>query len=154
MQLAHGADPYLKNQEGQAPVDLASADDVRCLLQDATATQQIMSSTDATSSSRPPSIALSQSCSSPVLPGNTETVIMPSGASMTLSVPVASRSSVTLSPAEGCSDSCKGENEMQDAGNITNIATFLSRYVEKNIHFSFSKRLIILVWDWSIYTNY
>lgn len=33
--LAHGADPTLKNQEGQTPLDLTSADDVKCLLQDA-----------------------------------------------------------------------------------------------------------------------
>jgi len=38
--LAHGADPFLKNQEGQSPFDLASADDVRCLLQDVMASQQ------------------------------------------------------------------------------------------------------------------
>ena len=31
--LAHGADPALNNQEGQTPLDLASADDVKCLLQ-------------------------------------------------------------------------------------------------------------------------
>ena len=31
--LAHGADPTLKNQEGQNPLELASADDVKCLLQ-------------------------------------------------------------------------------------------------------------------------
>uniref|UniRef100_A0A6I8RKH7 Poly [ADP-ribose] polymerase n=1 Tax=Xenopus tropicalis TaxID=8364 RepID=A0A6I8RKH7_XENTR len=30
--LAHGADPTLKNQEGQAPLDLVTADDVRALL--------------------------------------------------------------------------------------------------------------------------
>lgn len=42
--LAHGADPFLKNQEGQSPVDLASADDVRCLLQDAMASQQVVPS--------------------------------------------------------------------------------------------------------------
>jgi len=35
LQLAHGADPTLKNQEGQTPLDLCSADDVKCLLQDA-----------------------------------------------------------------------------------------------------------------------
>lgn len=64
--LAHGADPFLKNQEGQSPVDLASADDVRCLLQDAMASQQVVpsvpsgnmvSSTGGNSvTSRPPSI--------------------------------------------------------------------------------------------------
>lgn len=65
--LAHGADPFLKNQEGQSPVDLASADDVRCLLQDAMASQQVVpsvpsgnmvvNSTGGSSvTSRPPSI--------------------------------------------------------------------------------------------------
>nr|KAG5687245.1 hypothetical protein BaRGS_025347 [Batillaria attramentaria] len=33
--LAHGADPTMKNQEGQTPLDLASAEDVRALLTDA-----------------------------------------------------------------------------------------------------------------------
>uniref|UniRef100_S4RWH8 Poly [ADP-ribose] polymerase n=1 Tax=Petromyzon marinus TaxID=7757 RepID=S4RWH8_PETMA len=33
--LAHGADPSMKNQEGQTPLDLATADDVRALLIDA-----------------------------------------------------------------------------------------------------------------------
>lgn len=33
--LAHGADPTMKNQEGQTPLDLTTADDVRALLQDA-----------------------------------------------------------------------------------------------------------------------
>ncbi len=35
LQLAHGADPTLKNQEGQNPLELATADDVKCLLQEA-----------------------------------------------------------------------------------------------------------------------
>ncbi|XP_041368600.1 poly [ADP-ribose] polymerase tankyrase-1-like [Gigantopelta aegis] len=33
--LAHGADPTMKNQEGQSALDLTTADDVRALLQDA-----------------------------------------------------------------------------------------------------------------------
>ncbi|KAL5021726.1 hypothetical protein ScPMuIL_000881 [Solemya velum] len=33
--LAHGADPTMKNQEGQTALDLTTADDVRALLQDA-----------------------------------------------------------------------------------------------------------------------
>ncbi|XP_078310376.1 poly [ADP-ribose] polymerase tankyrase-1-like [Crassostrea virginica] len=33
--LAHGADPTMKNQEGHTPLDLATADDVHALLQDA-----------------------------------------------------------------------------------------------------------------------
>ncbi len=34
-QLAHGADPSMKNQEGQTPLDLSTAEDVRSLLIDA-----------------------------------------------------------------------------------------------------------------------
>ena len=33
--LAHGADPTMKNQESQTPLDLATADDVKALLMDA-----------------------------------------------------------------------------------------------------------------------
>ncbi|MEQ2233076.1 hypothetical protein ILYODFUR_018102, partial [Ilyodon furcidens] len=33
--LAHGADPTMKNQEGQTALDLATADDIRALLMDA-----------------------------------------------------------------------------------------------------------------------
>ncbi|XP_047228404.1 poly [ADP-ribose] polymerase tankyrase-1-like isoform X2 [Girardinichthys multiradiatus] len=33
--LAHGADPTMKNQEGQTPLDLATADDIKALLIDA-----------------------------------------------------------------------------------------------------------------------
>lgn len=57
-QLAHGADSFLKNQEGQSPVDLASAEDVRSLLQDAMASQQGVATAPP---SRPPSIAVAPS---------------------------------------------------------------------------------------------
>ena len=33
--LAHGADPTMKNQESQTPLDLSTADDVKALLMDA-----------------------------------------------------------------------------------------------------------------------
>ncbi|XP_046385397.1 poly [ADP-ribose] polymerase tankyrase [Ischnura elegans] len=107
--LAHGADPFLKNQEGQAPVDLASAEDVRCLLQDAMASQQNVP----TIQTRPPSApappvvpptspSLPKPSSPPPTPAapTTETVIMPSGTPITLGVVPAlshrqSRSSAT-----------------------------------------------------------
>lgn len=75
-QLAHGADPYMKNQEGQTALELATAEDVKCLLQDAmVASQQNLPTTSASAMA---------SCPSPT----TETVTLPTGASMTLSVPV------------------------------------------------------------------
>lgn len=77
--------------------------------------------------SRPPSIAMpSQSPSPPVV--TTETVIMPSGAAMTLCVPVSSRGSLSPMPvAEGsCGESVKSENVSQDAS-VGTINSFLSR---------------------------
>ncbi|XP_060527236.1 poly [ADP-ribose] polymerase tankyrase isoform X2 [Cylas formicarius] len=126
--LAHGADPFLKNQEGQAPVDLASADDVRCLLQDAMASQQIVPSTPVPPS-RPPSIALSHSpAPSLIAPSvNAETVIMPSGVSVQLLIPVGSRNSVSMSVAEGCcGSSVKLDSSEQSTSQISSVAKFLA----------------------------
>ncbi|XP_017772298.1 PREDICTED: tankyrase [Nicrophorus vespilloides] len=124
--LAHGADPYLKNQEGQAPVDLASAEDVRCLLQDAMASQQGV----------PTALGpISTPAAMPTPPLNTtETVVMPSGASMILSVPVASsRGSMAMSVAEGCCSSpmkidggSEGSSAVGAGGGIVNIGSFLA----------------------------
>uniref|UniRef100_A0A7R9CQG9 Poly [ADP-ribose] polymerase n=1 Tax=Timema poppense TaxID=170557 RepID=A0A7R9CQG9_TIMPO len=94
--LAHGADPFLKNQEGQSPADLASAEDVRCLLQDAMATHPTHPVPRPSSIAAPPT--------SPAVA--TETVIMPSGASMTLCIPMARGS--PLPGAEGCSAPTSG----------------------------------------------
>ena len=48
--MHNGADPTLKNHEGQTALDLASADDVRCLLLDAMSPNNITSSTSSSSS--------------------------------------------------------------------------------------------------------
>lgn len=132
--LAHGADPFLKNQEGQSPVDLASAEDVRCLLQDAMASQQNVPTAPASAPpSRPPSIAvaspvptLAAALSPPVA---TETVIMPSGASMTLCIPVSRACLSPMPAAEGCcaSETVKPEGAIQDVGSIVTVAGFLAR---------------------------
>lgn len=81
MQLAHGADPFLKNQEGQSGVELATADDVKCLLQDAMASQQNVTIS-------PASTTISRSPLAQAPQNQSETVIMPSGAAIALSVPV------------------------------------------------------------------
>lgn len=111
--LAHGADAYLKNQESQTPLDLASAEDVRCLLQDAMTSQQSVN----VQTSTPPSIS-----QLPTLPvSTTETVIMPSGASMTLSVPTAIKT-------DDASDT------KSDIGSeLMTISTFLARSVRIKI---------------------
>lgn len=81
-QLAHGADPFMKNQEGQTSLDLATAADVKCLLQDAMVASQ--ASTTAGGSSVIANNSMLVTACSPT----TETVTLPTGASMTLSVPV------------------------------------------------------------------
>ncbi|XP_063992926.1 poly [ADP-ribose] polymerase tankyrase [Diachasmimorpha longicaudata] len=133
--LAHGADPFLKNQEGQSPVDLASAEDVRCLLQDAMASQQVVSSVPAasginsngnTSSGNRPSSIVSVAVTPP--PSLTqETVIMPSGAQMMLCVPVA-RPTACLSPMpaiENCQEREKDGCEDRSCAPITTVSGFL-----------------------------
>ncbi|GLG92491.1 Poly [ADP-ribose] polymerase tankyrase [Gryllus bimaculatus] len=131
--LAHGADPFLKNQEGQTPLDLASADDVRCLLQDAMASQQGVPTAPAPASappSRPPSIAAAPPLTIALTPpATTETVIMPSGASMTLCVPVARGCLSPMPAAEGCcaSEPLKPEGAVPEmATTVTSLASFLS----------------------------
>ena len=77
--LAHGADPTLKNQEGQTPLDLCSADDVKCLLQDAMPTTLVLPTTTKTSapSTNPGPRPSSSMNFGP--PAGTDNVVMPSG---------------------------------------------------------------------------
>ncbi|XP_055921141.1 poly [ADP-ribose] polymerase tankyrase [Eupeodes corollae] len=130
--LAHGADSYMKNQEGQTPIELATADDVKCLLQDAMTTSLAANSTLSTSQtsliSNSPSPA--PSCVPPactVLSPTTETVTLPSGASMTLSVPVPLMST-RMSPAQGAESNAQADmcEEVSDPESITNVASFLA----------------------------
>ena len=106
-------------------MDLSSAEDVRCLLQDAMASQQGVTTAPP---SRPLSVVSSKSPSPSLLPTiNTETVLMPSGASVQLSIPVGSRSSVAMPAVEGCCSTSKVEGDDQELiGNITNVSTFLT----------------------------
>ncbi|KAL0808669.1 hypothetical protein ABMA28_013103 [Loxostege sticticalis] len=73
--LAHGADPYLKNQEGQTALDLAGAEDVRSLLQDA----MTGAAGDAPPPPPPPP---------PPLPPPHHPILMPSGDTVPLALPV------------------------------------------------------------------
>ena len=60
--MAHGSDPTKKNQEGQTPLDIAAAEDVRCLLSDAMPSPSPSTSTPPTPPTPP------QPPSSPPLP--------------------------------------------------------------------------------------
>lgn len=119
----------MKNQEGQSPIELAAADDVKCLLQDAMtssiASQQLSTSTGSLISL--PQQQLLTSCQSPTI----ETVTLPSGASLSLSIPVAQLPNrQCLSPAQGAesaADAIAQEQLAQEA--ISTISSFLTRFV-------------------------
>lgn len=143
--LAHGADPFTKNQEGQTPIELATAEDVKCLLQDAmtvslttgagstTGAKATLTDSMTTSnlnasqliSTSTTSLA-SQSC---MPTPTTETVTLPTGASMVLSIPVPQlMSRASMSPPQGAeanADPDAPEPQNQEA--ISSVASFLSR---------------------------
>lgn len=96
----------MRNQENQTPLDLATADDVRSLLQDA------MASHDEAPVVQIPTVVLQQN----------ETVVMPSGASVSLPVP--------SFRGDGCSaPACNSENVPQSTPCVATIPAFLNRLV-------------------------
>lgn len=124
--LAHGADAFMKNQENQTPIELATAEDVKCLLQDA------MTASIGNSHLRSTSSLCNLSQTQPLLPPplispTTETVTLPSGASLSVSVPQPFSSRSCMSPAQGAESHTDGvANEITDADSITNVATLLA----------------------------
>lgn len=120
----------MKNQEGQSPIELAAADDVKCLLQDAMtssiASQQLSTSTGSLIS-LPQQQLLPPTCASPT----TETVTLPSGASLSLSIPVAQLPNrQCLSPAQGAESAADAAAQEQLAQeSISTISSFLARFV-------------------------
>ncbi|CAG2101522.1 unnamed protein product [Medioppia subpectinata] len=86
--LAHGSDCYLKNHESQTPLDLATADDVKCLLMDAMAPNSAVS---------PSSVMLSMTTNAKVLAVNTSPMDQ-KNTSTTSSNPNLSTTLANLSP--------------------------------------------------------
>lgn len=136
--LAHGADAFLKNQENQTPIELATAEDVKCLLQDAMAVsisnQHIATSTGSLCSlASTPSQQQSQQLQSQqptIVSPTTETVTLPTGASMTLCVPVAQPPSRScLSPAQGAESHDSISDELNDSEIVSSVASLLIRFV-------------------------
>lgn len=122
----------MKNQENQTPIELAAAEDVKCLLQDAM-TASIGNQHLSTSTNSLCSLAQSHSMlQPPLISPTTETVTLPSGASMTLCVPVPQPPSRScLSPAQGAESHTDGvADEIVDSELVSNVASFLARLVD------------------------
>lgn len=124
----------MKNQEGQSCLDLASADDVKSLLQDAMVGCQPLPSTSNT--------AYSNACITPTV----ETVTLPSGATMnlTIALPLAASRSC-LSPIQGAE---AGAENLDDDRSMTeveySVASFLSKLKLDHLNDLFEREQITL----------
>ena len=136
--LAHGADPTLKNQEGQTPLDLCSADDVKCLLQDAMPTTLALPTTTKTSVPNANPRPSSSMTFGP--PAGTDNVVMPSGTTFPLAPVAAVSSSLPNSacpagigvgfpmphPGDGCIDFSKSEMVTPETSLNMSLTAFLA----------------------------
>lgn len=126
----------MKNQEFQYPIELAAAEDVKCLLQDAmtgSVPQNLPTST--------PSL-MASSTSSPI----TEDVTLPSGATLSLSVPVQQLPNrLYVNPAQGAEsefDAATQEKHRQES--ITSVSAFLTDLELSHLIEIFERELITL----------
>lgn len=119
--MAHGADPFLRNQEGQTPLELATAEDVRSLLTDAMASHPSASTVTNNTSlfvATPP----------PLSPEETATVVMPSGASVALPSPGGSgRSFILGSQADGSVNGYESAHPHPNCITLSTVQGFLAR---------------------------
>lgn len=145
----------MKNQENQTPIELASAEDVKCLLQDAmtmSISNQSVTSTGAmlcmNSSNQNQSILVSPTT-------ETEIVTLPTGASITLTVPVPQTPSRScMSPAQGAESHGDGmSSELNESDAESNVASFLIRYDDCfcfNLNFNNNYYIItVLACNWN-----
>lgn len=125
--LAHGADPFMKNQENQSPIELATAEDVKSLLQDAMTVSINNKCTNRSSSFLGNLNTLTQHPQSMLVTPTTETVTLPTGASITLSVPVF-HTPVRSCPAQGAEMRADiTDIETYEPEALTNVAGLLIR---------------------------
>lgn len=131
--LAHGADPFMKNQEGQTCYDLATADDVKSLLQDAMFARQPLNCSTSTY------VPVQASA-------NVETVILPSGNTIDLpmSMPCLSARSC-LSPIQGAESNAEGtEEEKNSTVDYSDVPSFLAKLKLEHLNELFEREQITL----------
>lgn len=119
--MAHGADPFLRNQEGQTPLELATAEDVRSLLTDAMASHPSANLPDNNGSvyvPTPPQLS----------PEETATVVMPSGATVALPSPGGTGRSFMLgSQADGSVNGYESAHPHPNCITLSTVQGFLAR---------------------------
>ncbi|KAK0140326.1 Tankyrase-1 [Merluccius polli] len=137
--LAHGADPTMKNQEGQTALDLATADDIRALLTDAMPPDALPSCF------KPQATVVSASV---ISPASTPSCLSAASSMDNLAGPLAelagaagaSGVSGASGVADGASDRKEGEMAMLDM----NISQFLKTLVLEHLRDIFEREQITL----------
>ncbi|XP_066509234.1 poly [ADP-ribose] polymerase tankyrase-1-like isoform X2 [Hoplias malabaricus] len=131
--LAHGADPTMKNQEGQTALDLATADDIRALLMDAMPPDALPSCF------KPQATVLSSTL---ISPASTPSCLSAASSIDNLSAPSDSgASSGATGPADGATGSERKEGE---AGLDMNITQFLKSLGLEHLRDIFEREQITL----------
>lgn len=119
--MAHGADPFLRNQDGQTPLELTTADDVRSLLTDAMASYPSANAAASSSSS------VFVATPTPTTPEETATVVMPSGAAVALPSPGGSSKSFMLgSQGDGSVNGYESAHPHPNCITLSTVQGFLS----------------------------
>lgn len=131
--LAHGADPFMKNQEGQTCLDLATAEDVKSLLQDAMFARQPLN--------------LSTSTYVPVQANATtvETITLPSGNTVDLQTMPCLSARSCLSPIQGAESNAEGlEDEKNSQIDYSDVSSFLAKLKLDHLNELFEREQITL----------
>ncbi|XP_056302909.1 poly [ADP-ribose] polymerase tankyrase-1 [Danio aesculapii] len=132
--LAHGADPTMKNQEGQTPLDLATADDIRALLIDAMPPEALPSCF------KPQATVVSASV---ISPGSTPSCLSAASSIDNLAGPL---TELAVSGASGPADGATGTERKE--GEITildmNISQFLKSLGLEHLRDIFEREQITL----------
>lgn len=134
--LAHGADPFLTNQEGQTALDLCTAEDVKSLLQDAMFARQPLNVSTSSSTAPPPTAAVNET---------TEIITLPSGNQVELPVIMPTSARSCLSPIQGIEstvDSVEEEKTIQN--DYSDICGFLAKLKLEHLNELFEREQITL----------
>ncbi|XP_055036758.1 poly [ADP-ribose] polymerase tankyrase-1 isoform X3 [Misgurnus anguillicaudatus] len=132
--LAHGADPTMKNQEGQTPLDLATADDIRALLIDAMPPEALPSCF------KPQATVVSASV---ISPASTPSCLSAASSIDNLAGPLAELAVPGASgPADGATGSDRKEGEIAILD--MNISQFLKSLCLEHLRDIFEREMITL----------
>lgn len=130
--LAHGANPFLKNQEGQTAFDLATAEDVKSLLQDAMIAAQPLSLTPQ-----------QQQPITPIQPeAAVEIVTLPSGNQIELPIMMSVSSRACMSPIQGME--AGGTDMTEERNDYSDVISFLMKLKLEHLNELFEREQITL----------